>query len=292
MKKKSNNTITIVTPSLNQGAFIEQTIQSVLSQEGDFFIDYIIADGGSTDNSVEIIKKYEKLLNTKEYPVKCMGIEYRWWSRPDKGQSHAINQGFEIAKGDVLAWINSDDYYEPGAFDYIAGKHRANPNIDLFYGDMYLIDAINKDKKTIKKTRQGNFKEMTTLNNKDWYIYQPSTFFTMKIIKKIGPLEERFDYAFDYDLFIRIFKNGKTLYCPKKISNFRVWEKSKTFLQQKKFSEEKKEIRKKHSLPMVDPKTINRITSHPPFSILRKNFPKFYKFCKKISYIILNRVRF
>jgi len=150
-----NDIVTIVTPSYNQGQFIEETINSVLSQEGDFFIQYIIADGGSTDNSVEIIKKYEKLLKEKKYPVRCKGIEYIWWSRKDRGQSHAINQGFKIAKGDILAWINSDDYYEPGAFDYIFDMFRKHPHIDMIYGDCYFI--LGNKKKILGKSKQGDF---------------------------------------------------------------------------------------------------------------------------------------
>jgi len=290
MKEKLNSIITIITPSLNQELFIEKTIKSVLSQEGNFFIDYIIADGGSTDNSVEIIKKYDKLLKTKKYPIKCKGIKYRWWSKKDKGQSHAINKGFKIAKGDILAWINSDDFYEPNAFNYIVNKYRVNPKIDLFYGDMYLIDINNNS--IIKKTQQGDYKEMVTFNDKNWYIFQPSTFFTKKIIKKIGILDERFNYAFDYDFFIRIFKNGKTLYCPQIFSNFRIWEESKTFLQQIKFKKEKKEVRKKHCLLLIDQKTINEITSYPPFSIIRKKFPKFYKLLKYIFYNFINKLKY
>ena len=89
----------IVTPSYNQGKYIEETIKSVISQEGDFSIDYVIADGGSTDNSVEIIKKYSKLLNDGRYPIKCNDIKFRWWSKKDRGQSDAINQGFNSTDG-------------------------------------------------------------------------------------------------------------------------------------------------------------------------------------------------
>lgn len=291
MREKSNNTISIITASFNQGQFLEETIISVLSQKGDFYIDYIIADGGSTDNSVEIIKKYNELLKTKKYPVKCMGIEFRWRSHRDKGQTNAINEGFKLAKGDILAWINSDDYYQHGTFDYIIKKFHNNLNIDLFYGDMYLIDSV-KNEKILQKTQQGNYNEMVKLTGKNWYIFQPSTFFTKRIIKKIGLLDERFYYAFDYDFFIRIFKNEKTLYCPEILANFRIWQESKTFLQQAKFKNEKKTIRKKHNLIIFDPKTINRITAHPPFSTLRNNFPVFYKFCKNISYHILNNFKY
>src|SRR5687768_13106779 len=93
----------VVTPSYNQGRFLAQTIESVLSQEGDFTIDYVISDGGSTDESVEVIKAYEAKLAS--WPVRCRGISYRWWSARDGGQTDAIQKGFAAATGDVLAWM-------------------------------------------------------------------------------------------------------------------------------------------------------------------------------------------
>ena len=106
--------ITVVTPSYNQGKFLEETIISVIGQEGDFFLDYIIVDGGSKDSSVELIKKYEALLQRGEWPIRCRGIEYRWLSEKDNGQTDAIIKGFRMAKAEVLAWLNSDDTTFPG----------------------------------------------------------------------------------------------------------------------------------------------------------------------------------
>ncbi len=284
-----NNIITIVTPSLNQGQFIEQTINSVLSQKGNFYIDYIISDGGSTDKSVKIIKKYDELLKIKKYPIKCKGINYRWWSKKDNGQSHAINKGFKIAKGDVLAWINSDDYYESGAFEFIMKKFKENQGIDLIYGDCYFV---NNNKKIIHRTKQGNFLDFTTFTGKDLYIYQPSTFFTKYVIKKIGLLNENLHYAMDYDLWIRILKKYKILHIPKILSNFRVWEKSKTSTNEKNFAKEKKIVRKKYKLITMDKKTIKVITSNVVPSIIRKKFPKFYNFFKFFFYYIANKIKY
>src|ERR1035437_9764873 len=107
--------ISIVTPSYNQGEFLAETIESVISQEGEFHIDYIIVDGASTDTSVEIIRHYDELLNERNWSIKCCGIRFRWTSGKDKGQTDALMKGFRIAKGDVYAWLNSDDTYLPGA---------------------------------------------------------------------------------------------------------------------------------------------------------------------------------
>ncbi|MDA2922364.1 glycosyltransferase [Patescibacteria group bacterium AH-259-L07] len=238
-----NNIITIITPSYNQGQFIEETIQSVLSQEGDFFIDYIIADGGSTDKSVEIIEKYDTLLKTKRYPIKCKGVEYRWWSHKDKGQTYAINKGLKIAKGDILSWINSDDFYEPGAFAYILEKFKKNPHVDLVYGDCYFINQRG-GKKILRKSKQETLESLLT---QDYSIYQPAAFFTKRIIQKIGFLDQNLHYAMDYDLWIRILQQGKGLYLPKVLSNFRVGEHSKTGLQQKARVHTKKNTGKQSS---------------------------------------------
>ena len=134
------NIISIVTPSYNQGQFIEECIRSVISQEGDFRIEYLIMDGGSTDGSVEIIRKYEDLLARGQWPVRCQGITYRWLSEKDKGQADAINKGFRMAEGEVVAWINSDDYYLPGAFQTAAAAIGPDSSLAMVYGDGFVVE--------------------------------------------------------------------------------------------------------------------------------------------------------
>ena len=118
--------ITIVTPSFNQSKFLERTIISVLNQNYPN-MEYIIIDGGSTDGSVDIIKKYEKYLTF-------------WCSEKDKGQSDAINKGFEHGTGEIYAYLNSDDLFLPGTLQYIAEAFKSNKNYDLIYGSIYIID--------------------------------------------------------------------------------------------------------------------------------------------------------
>jgi glycosyltransferase involved in cell wall biosynthesis len=227
--KHSNlSKISIVTPSFNQGEFLAQTIESVISQEGDFFIDYIVADGGSTDESVEIIKKYERLLESGEYPVKCRGVEYRWWSRPDNGQSEAINQGLALAEGVVLAWMNSDDYYEPRALARVLKVFEATPDAAMVHGACILFRE-ETGRQTRADSRPGDFGDLL---REDMPIYQPSAFFTRDIIDKVGPLDENLNYAMDHDLWLRIFSSGKVVYLPEVLSSFRFWAGSKTSPQQ------------------------------------------------------------
>ena len=122
--------ISIITPSYNQGQFLEQTILSILSQDYPN-LEYIIMDGGSSDNSVEIIRKHEDNLTY-------------WVSEPDKGQSDAINKGFQRATGDILTWLNSDDYYLPGTLHTVAEYFTQHPDVECIYGDLQVV-ASNGD---------------------------------------------------------------------------------------------------------------------------------------------------
>jgi glycosyltransferase involved in cell wall biosynthesis len=215
--------ITIVTPSFNQGKFLAETIESVISQEGDFSIDYIIVDGGSTDNSVVLIRRYEEMLLSGEWPVKCRGIAYRWLSECDKGQTDALLKGFRMASGAILAWLNSDDIYLPGTFQSVAGFFRDNPDTGLLYGDARYCDA---DGKIIGKYRTEEF----DFNKLAWFnfICQPSAFFRRDVFAAVGGLDESLQFAMDYDLWVRVGKCYPCRYRPGFLSMYRLHETSKT----------------------------------------------------------------
>lgn len=215
--------ITIVTPSFNQGDFLAETIESVLSQEGDFTIDYIIVDGGSTDDSVEIIRRYDALLQRGAWPLKCLGLTYRWISEKDRGQTDALIRGFRMAEGDVLAWLNSDDTYLPGAVKSAADFLRDHQEAGLIYGDACYTDA---DGAMLGNCRTEEFdpEKLASVN----IICQPAAFFRRSAFEEVGGLDNTLDFAMDYDLWIRIGKRFPCCHLPQQLATYRLHEASKT----------------------------------------------------------------
>jgi len=186
--------ISIVTPSYNQGKFLEETIKSVLGQEYPE-LEYIIIDGGSCDDSVDIIRSYGNLLSY-------------WVSERDSGQSDAINKGFERSSGSILCWLNSDDYLLPGALHEIAQRYSDNPECDVFVG---LGQFISPDGNVIATEPLDKTPDLLSLLN--WHeggrIMQPSCFFTRRAWLACGPLDTSLNYAMDLDLWLKFAENFK-----------------------------------------------------------------------------------
>ena len=204
--------VTIITPSFNQARYLEATIQSVLSQEHPL-IEYMIVDGGSTDGSIDIIRKYESRL--------------AWWvSENDKGQTDALNKGFARAKGEILAWINSDDTYEPGAVSAAVQYLREHPEVGMVYGD---CNFINEDGRVIGKfsSAQTNYR---LLRQGYAHIPQQTMFFRADLWKQVGPLDPSFYFAMDYDLWTRISARTEIKYLPQTWANFRLHTSGKTIV--------------------------------------------------------------
>jgi len=218
-----NNLFSVITPSYNQGPFLAETIESVISQAGDFSIDYMIVDGGSTDNSLDIIRHYEGLLNRGEWAVKCLGISYRWVSERDKGQTDALTKGFRVARGDIFAWLNSDDIYLPGALQTVSWFFCNNSEIGLFYGDAHYCDAAGT---IIGRYRTEDFDS----DKLAWYnfICQPSAFFRREAFDMVGGLDESLHYSMDFDLWIRIGRCFPCHHIPESLSKYRLHDASKT----------------------------------------------------------------
>jgi glycosyltransferase involved in cell wall biosynthesis len=215
--------ISIVTPSFNQGEFLAATIESVISQAGDFIIDYIVVDGGSTDDSVDIIKRYDALIRTAMVPVNYCGLTFRWVSERDRGQAEALAKGFRMAEGEIFAWLNSDDTYLPGALQTVAAFFGDYPETGLLYGDAHYCDTVG----TVigrYRTEVFDYDKLACFN----YICQPSTFFRKKVFDAVGGLDNTLLFAMDYDLWVRIGKRFTCRYLPKFFSMYRLHESSKT----------------------------------------------------------------
>jgi glycosyltransferase involved in cell wall biosynthesis len=180
--------ITIVTPSLNQGEYLEETILSVIGQNYPN-LEYIIMDGGSTDNTLDIIHKYERYFA-------------HWESRTDKGQADAINRGFRISTGDILAWLNSDDMYLPGTFSRISNYIRNIQELKIIIGNCRLF---NQETKYVSMTNIELSHRNLDVTLVD-YIFQASSFWTKAALDKVGPLNINLKYCLDWDWFIRANK--------------------------------------------------------------------------------------
>jgi len=213
--------ISIITPSYNQGQYLEQTVLSVLNQDYPN-LEYIVIDGGSKDNSVDIIKKYAEKITY-------------WVSEPDKGQSDAINKGLKIAKGDIINWLNSDDYHEPHTLRTIAQAF-AQPGVSVVCGRGRLFRNENETAYFSQGTDvyPGNLAKTIGWARMD----QPETFFSKAAIDKMGLLDTRLHYLMDRDwwlkyLFLFGLEGVKTI--PDVLINFRLHANSKTVAQNAKF---------------------------------------------------------
>lgn len=204
--------VSIVTPSFNQARYLEATIRSVLAQDYPY-LKYIIVDGGSTDGSVDIIKKYADRLG--------------WWvSEPDRGQTDAINKGFAQAEGEILAWLNSDDTYQPGAVAEAVAFLRARPEVGMVYGDANYIDENGR---VIGRfpARQTDY---CRLRHGYVHIPQQASFFRADLWRKVGPLDPSFYFAMDYDLWVRIAAQAPLQHVPRLWANFRIHRQGKTLV--------------------------------------------------------------
>jgi len=202
--------VTVVTPSFNQARYLEAAIRSVCLQDYPR-LEYMIVDGGSTDDSVDIIKRYESKL--------------AWWvSEKDKGQTDAINKGFARAKGDILAWLNSDDTYEPGVVSAAVKYLQEHLEVGMVYGD---ANFINEEGRVIGKFASAQT-DYRRLRQGYVHIPQQTMFFRAGLWKQVGPLDPSFYFAMDYDLWTRIAARSEIKYVPQTWANFRLHSSGKT----------------------------------------------------------------
>ena len=210
--EKEDILVTIVTPSYNQGQFIEDTIKSVLNQTYKN-IQYIVVDGASTDNTMEIVERYRDKIDIVI-------------SERDKGQTDAINKGFRLAKGELVGWINSDDMLYPYCVEEIVNLYKQNPDGAIFYGSK--IDMIDS-KNNHLKYYINNMQNRERILRKNYDVSQPGSFYNKAILEKVDYLDESIYYCMDLDLFLKLSKYGKIYSVDdKSLAKFRIWEETKS----------------------------------------------------------------
>jgi glycosyltransferase involved in cell wall biosynthesis len=203
-------TVSVVVPSLNQGHFIAETIDSILAQEG-VEVEVIVMDGGSTDSTLDVLRGY--------------GERIAWVSEPDSGQSDAINKGLRRARGEIVCYLNSDDVFEPGALAQVAAYFAAHDEADWLFGRCRMIDGDGAPVRSLVdryKTfwaRYARSRATLLILN---YVPQPATFWRASAMQSVGPIDERLHYAMDYDLWLRLSDLGPPGYIDRYLASFRI----------------------------------------------------------------------
>jgi len=236
MQKNKEIKVSIITPSYNQGQFIEATINSVINQTYKN-IEYILLDACSTDNTSNIIKKYENEIST----IVC---------EKDNGQSDAINKGFKLATGELVAWINSDDILYPDCVERIVNAYLDNPDGAIFYSNNY--NVIDKDG-VIRRNSSLKVRDRNYLLKEKFDVLQPGSFYVTEKVKRVNYLDENIHYCMDLDLWLKLLKLGSIVDIEGgPLAAYREWELTKTSTGAEKFYKNIYEILRKHGASIYD----------------------------------------
>lgn len=224
--------VSVITPSFNQGEFLEETILSVLNQKYSN-IEYFIIDGGSNDNSVEIIKKYESKLKF-------------WVSEKDKGQSDAINKGWKMANGEIICWINSDDFFDNDeVISEVVNTFQNSPDAGIVFGNCQVVDEYSKN---IRLFHAKDFiLDNLLYDNFGEYIMQPASFFNRKAVFDVGLLDLNYHYSMDFEFVARLISKYSAIKTNKTLARYRIHSKAKSIEFGKKQMAESLKIRYKYN---------------------------------------------
>lgn len=211
--------ISIITPSFNQADYLEQTIRSVLDQDYPA-LEYLIADGASTDGSLALIKKYSERL--------------AWWaSEIDAGQADAINKGFSRATGEIIAWLNSDDYYLPETLATVAKLFAENPNAGIIYGDVLSVDGAGNPI-NVQRFAQYSVEDLMQFK----IISQPGVFMRRSVLEQAGYLDQNYHFLLDHQLWLRMAQLAQMVYVPQTLAVARYHDDAKNIAHAEKFGAE------------------------------------------------------
>jgi len=233
--QKESPIVTIITPSYNQGSFIRATIESVLSQNYPH-VEYIIMDGGSNDETAAVVKDYSSRLT--------------FISEKDRGQSHAINKGFQMARGPIVAWLNSDDLYLPGAIATAVSSFRENPAAGAVYGEGYLIDRHGNKTGRFPCTEPFDLWKLTHLSD---YILQQTVYFRKDVLDDVGYLDENLHYTMDWDVLIRIGMKYDLSYVPEYMGCLREYPEAKSSAGGMRRAREIRDMLRRHTGKRISP---------------------------------------
>ncbi len=212
--------VSIVIPSFNQGIFLAAAIDSVLNQNYPH-VECLVIDGGSTDQTLDILHRYSDRIF--------------WVSEPDRGQSHALNKGWRMARGELLGWLNSDDIYRPGAAEAIVKAFQSHPEVGGIYGD---CDYISVAGEFLEKYETGPFDHETFFRTSRSPIPQPSTFIRRAVYDSVGPVNESLHLVMDWEYWLRVGLQFPIFYLPQTLAAYRVHSSSKSATQSLRYGEE------------------------------------------------------
>lgn len=210
--------LSIITPSYNQGRFIADTIESVLSQDI-HDLEYWVIDGGSTDETLQVLRGF--------------GSRIRWVSEPDEGQTDAVNKGIRHSAGEIIGWLNSDDIYYPGALATVADFFLRHPEVEIIYGD---ADHIDEQGQVLSAypTEDWNYQRLL----ETCFICQPAVFFRWSLVEKLGPLNTKLNYCMDYEYWLRAGRIAPMVHVPTRLAGSRLYPDTKTLGSRRKVHQE------------------------------------------------------
>jgi glycosyltransferase involved in cell wall biosynthesis len=227
--------ISIITPSLNQGRFIGEALESVRAQQYPN-LEHLIYDGGSTDETPGVLRACD------DHP---QWAHLRWRSEPDSGQSDALNRGFDEAQGDIVGWLNADDRYSDGCFRQVLRAFAEDATLDVLYGDLAEIDERGRLRRV---RREAGFSRFILLYHHVLYIPTPTAFFRRRVFAEGNRLQPELHYAMDYEFFLRLSAQGYQIrHIPQVLAEFRTHPQSKSFRMARAQAAEKRQVMCLHS---------------------------------------------